>query len=149
PCNPEETNPDYDEIVIWNSNQILPRYLVYYSRITTTIDTNQRHILWVDPNTNNNVDIKAEIEANGVKVKMFSTSGELMAYLSNASREANIRIISNGFRSGDGEESAGVRLCQWLQQNWNHVPFMLYCSNKSLVKDLPKNDNFVFLTDKP
>ena len=139
PCNPEETAPDYDEIVIFNPDQILPRYLVYYTRNSDPEPTQKRQILWVDPNTEGNSKLKEQIEKNGVKVLNFSNSGELMAWLKCSAREADIRIISNRFRKGDGEESAGVRLCQWLQQEWQTVPFLLYCGNTALVKDLPQH----------
>lgn len=31
PCRPDDT-PDYDEVVVFSKNQILPRYLVYYKK---------------------------------------------------------------------------------------------------------------------
>jgi len=33
PCNPLVDTPDYDEVVVFSKKQVLPRYLVYYSRI--------------------------------------------------------------------------------------------------------------------
>jgi len=32
PCNPLCEVPDFDEIVVFNQDQILPRYLIYYTR---------------------------------------------------------------------------------------------------------------------
>jgi len=63
---------------------------------------------------------------------------------------SNIRIISNRNREGDGDETAGVRLCQRIKEKgseWAHVPFMIYCWDTSLVKDLPQEEG-VYLTSK-
>ena len=92
---------------------------------------------WQEAITN----LKQEIEKSGVKVLQFSTSQALMQWLSCSSPEIDIRITSNKFRKGDEDESAGVRLCQWLQHEWSHIPFMLFCEDAILVKDLPKGDN--------
>ena len=54
PCNPDDNDPEFDEIVIFNPDQILPRYLVYYSRQSSDSLTN-RHILWVDGGDNTNL----------------------------------------------------------------------------------------------
>ena len=142
PCNPEEVDPDYDEIVIFNPDQILPRYLVHYS--CTTYSPTKRHVLWVHSQTDGEdfSKLKQKIEKKAT-VFTFSTSSELMTWLGCSSTGTDIRIISNRFQEGDGEESAGVRLCQWLQkeQKWSKIPFMLFCEDPSLVKDLPKEDH--------
>ena len=39
PCDPTKELPDYDEIVIFNKDQILPRYLVYYKPIKQNVDS--------------------------------------------------------------------------------------------------------------
>ena len=141
PCNPEEVDPEFDEIIIFNPDQILPRYLVYYS-IQSADSPTTRHILWVHspPDGEEITNLKQEIEKKGAIVLTFSTSVELMKWLS-ASKGEDIRIISSKFRKDDGGESAGVRLCQWLQQEYSNIPFMLFCEDGTLVKDLPKGEH--------
>ena len=149
PCNPDEIDPEFDEIVIFNPDQILPRYLVHYSRQSGDIPTN-RHILWVHSQLDGEEysNLKQEIEKDGAKVSTFSTSVELMDWLRCSSPRKDTRIISSKFRQGDGEESAGVRLCQQLQiEKWSDIPFMLFCEDGSLVKDLPKGEH-IHLTKK-
>ena len=141
PCNPEEVGPEYDEIVIFNPDQILPRYLVHYSR--RIYSPTKRNVLWVhsQPESEDYIKLKRKIEKKAT-VFTFSTSSELMKWLG-SSTGTDIRIISSKFRKGDGEESAGVRLCQWLQQEqkWSSIPFMLFCEDGSLVTDLPNGDH--------
>ena len=148
PCNPDEIDPEFDEIVIFNPDQILPCYLVHYSRQSGDLLI-KRHILWVhsQPDGDENSDLKQEIEKGGAKVSTFSTSLELMNWLRCSSTKGkDIRIISSKYREGDGEESAGVRLCQQLQlEKWSEVPFMLFCEDASLVKGLIKGEN-IFIT---
>jgi len=51
-------------------------------------------------------------------------------------------------RIGDGDETAGVRLCHWLKEEgseWKNVPFLIYCFNLELVQDLPTYKG-VFMT---
>ena len=110
PCDPAEVIPDYDEIVIFNPNQILPRYLIYYSTTTKAEATTLRSILWVDKNFEGlNAKIISKIEETNVRVFQLSSSAEVMGWLACCSKESNlnIRVISNGFREGDGDESAG------------------------------------------
>ena len=109
PCDPADVIPDYDEIVIFNPNQILPRYLIYYST-TNTETIPLRTILWVDKHfEGGNAKIISKIEKEKVRVFRLSSSAEVMGWLASCSRDSNldIRVISNGYREGDGDESAG------------------------------------------
>jgi len=149
PCKYGET-PDYDEIVIFNNNQILPRYLIYYNQ--TELNETYRIIIWVDPNPHHNHKIISKIEKNNIKVVTFPNSYSMKHWLKEKDPETlkDIRVISNRFREGDGEESAGVRLCSWFKDEnseWKHVPFMIYCGKHKLVCDLPKYES-VFLANE-
>ena len=156
PCNPEENIPDYDEVVVFNKDQVLPRYLVYYSRLSkkssrATTKYNS-HILWVDPNVHNNKEIIDSLQEKGIEITTFETSSSLRSWLSlnyQINRTTKFGVISNRTREGDGDECAGVRLFQWLRQKgseYAHFPFLLFCGNPKLVEDLPKEPN-VFVTN--
>jgi len=106
PCDPTKKLPDYDEIVIFNKDQILPRYLVYYKPINQNVDSflesgfsalnlqrsplpstttaNQKsskiiNLFWVDQNDNSKL-IK-KMEENPIVVKQFDKTSQLHAYL--------------------------------------------------------------------
>lgn len=142
PCHPELAVPDYDELVLFNQDQVLPRYLVYYRRIEPQQQTKNITVCWVDSTDNTHL-LKA-LESQGVVVFHFSTSSMFISWLtkikcSNWENNSQIKLVSTRFRAGDGEESAGVRLYQWLQSSeWARIPFLLYCSDASKVKDMPK-----------
>src|ERR1051325_360516 len=74
PCDPTKDIPDYDEVVVFNKSQILPRYLVYYKRIDTKKKNNEKsvHLLWVDPNDNS--DTLQELQKNNIVVTQFKNS---------------------------------------------------------------------------
>jgi len=153
PCNPEDSVPDYDEVVVFDKDQVLPRYLVYYNRLdqpSAGSTAKKCHILWVDNNKTNNTDLIADLQSHGIIVTTLANSSSLMSWLALNHRESNkIRIISNRNRPGDGDESAGVRLLQWLRQKeseWQHIPFLLYCGNAKLVQDLRQGPD-VIVTD--
>ena len=118
PCNPETDVAEYDEVVVFDSDQVLPRYLVYYTRLESDEQSISYKycVLWVDWNDNSK--LIAELQSMGVKVLKFPNSSSLRQWLTlNASvdrdPEVQIRVISNRNRAGDGDESAGVRLLQW------------------------------------
>jgi len=72
--------------------------------------------------------------------------------LSNKSDEMAqiLLMISNRNRPGDGDESAGVRLCDWVKEarsTWSSVPFILFCFQIDLVCDLPKYDGVFLIKD--
>ena len=175
PCNPLLTVPDYDEIVIFNPDQILPRYLVYYTRITetpeeplqsnpikghstptkTSLDSLKIHLLWVDPNDNS--DLILVLQANHISVTTFNTSTELFAYLKILAQDGeflktmHIKFASNRYRKDDGDEVAGIRLMQSLKfkgSRWENVPFILFCGNaQSVLKEFPRHYDNVHLTE--
>ena len=143
PCNPEEEVPDYDEIIIANPHQILPRYLIYYSRLDIK-PTYQRTLLWIDPNSDTNASLVAKISSFPVKLIQLPDLVSMIQCLFNHistshGTVSDIRIITNRMRPSDGDESAGVRTCQWILNNddYKHIPIMIYCGNPSLVADLP------------
>ena len=151
PCNPETDVPEYDELVVFDKDQVLPRYLVYYSRVESDEQPSDYKscVLWVDSHDNSK--IIAELQKEGVKVITFPNSSALRSWLTlneSVSRD-QLRVISNRYRQGDGEEDAGVRLLQWLHyegSEWSHVPFLLFCGDKKQVKTMPLENN-CFLTD--
>ena len=155
PCNPETDVAEYDEVVVFNKDQVLPRYLVYYTRAASDEQSENSYkscVLWVDWNDNSK--LIAELQSKGVKVLTFPNSSSLRHWLTlntAAARDSNIqiRIISNRNRAGDGDETAGIRLLQWLHHvgsEWKNVPFLVFCGDKKLVKDMPLGEN-CFLTD--
>jgi len=110
-------------------------------------------VLWVDSNPNANKILITNIEQVGVNVVNFLTSGELKCWLSNKPVEIvdKILIISNRNRPGDGDECAGVRLCQWVKEEgseWKDVPFIIYCFLPDLVCDLPKFKDVLLTNDR-
>jgi hypothetical protein len=168
PCDPSVDVPDYDEVVVFNRDQVLPRYLVYYSRISENNTQNnvqqystqkKVHLLWVDPN-----DISktiAKLQAENIVVSQFSDSKALMKFLENVqSKNPDIdqlfsdtyfKIASNRYRAGDGDEVAGIRLLQSLRQDgnpWKKTPFILFCGSVKAVKPEFPVDVDIFLTDK-
>ena len=136
PCDPEKEAPDYDEIIIANPHQILPRYLIYYSQLDIK---HQRTLLWIDPNTNSNSGLVAKICSYPVNVIQLPDLVSMIQFLFNQKSTSDIRIITNRARPEDGGESAGVRTCQWIlnHDDYKHIPIMIYCGNPSLVADLP------------
>ena len=152
PCNPEEDIPDYDEVVVFDKDQVLPRYLVYYSRISVS-NQYKSHILWVDPNVQSNKKIIDSLQEKGVEITTFETSSSLRSWLSlnyQNNRKTKFGVISNRAREGDGDECAAVRLLQWLRQKgseYAHFPFLIFCGNPKLVKDLPEEPNVLVTND--
>ena len=154
PCNPETDVAEYDEVVVFDKDQVLPRYLVYYTRMESD-ELKSLHkscVLWVDCNDNSKS--IAELQREGVRVITFPNSSALRHWLTlneSVARDPKtpLRVISNRNRPGDGDESAGVRLLQWLHHEgseWNFVPFLLFCGDTKRVKDMPSKNN-CFLTD--
>jgi len=133
PCNLEEI-PDFDEIVIFNPDQILPRYLCYYENVPIVPTTN-KIVAWVTVNTDYVEQIKA-IQAAGTQVKLLNSSNELMSWLETQDLSVlNLRIISDQIREGDGEEAAGERLCRLIKTSdtYKHIPFLIFCKILSAV----------------
>jgi len=147
PCNPEMEKPEYDEIVIFDKDQILPRYLVYFKRLVNSYSCT---LCWVDPKLENNATLKYKLENNGINVLQFADTKSLIDWLkenhtSATNQSINIKIVSNRFRIDDGGECAGIRLFQYLKNSdYLHIPFAIYCSNKNLVKD----QNSILVIDK-
>jgi len=143
PNSNEMETPDYDEIVLFSPDQVLPRYLIYYTRLQE--DTVFKHkVLWVDPlcEQNNKKEL-AVIRKKQVQVLCFKHSKELFTYLVSKKlleSSEKIKIISNRFRKNDFEEDAGSRLYENLGLNpiWKEIPFAIYCGKKKLIKNVPK-----------
>jgi len=121
--------PDSDEMVIFDPVQILPRYLCYYT-VTSDEDV-QIIVLWVGllpPNSQINKILESDI----VKLKSFSNTPELQKWFQSCPPEIknkSVRIISNKFHEGYGDEVAGERLCQWVKDpnsGWQHCPCLLF-----------------------
>ena len=81
PCNPETDVAEYDEVVVFDKDQVLPRYLVYYTRVESDeLSVSYRCcVLWVDQNDNSK--IIAELKSEGVKVLPFPNSSSLRHWL--------------------------------------------------------------------
>ena len=72
PCNPDTDVPEYDEVVVFNKDQVLPRYLVYYTRVESdkqSLVSYKICVLWVDQNDNS--ETIAELKKKGVHVVTF------------------------------------------------------------------------------
>src|SRR4051812_15129696 len=75
PCQPDSpVGPAYDEIVVFNSAQILPRYMIYYSKLS--ISERNRIVLWVcdDFNAPYIAGLPESIRSVGVVLYTFNNS---------------------------------------------------------------------------
>jgi len=135
PCHPELEIPDYDEVVVFNPDQVLPRYLVYCERVPDQLDENC--ICWIS--SDDNSQIISELESKKAFVLVFNSTPQFISWRTKYPDKPVKKIVSTDFRENDGEESAGVRLYQWhLQNQWSQIPFIRFCKDMSIVKDVPK-----------
>eukprot|EP00028_Trichosphaerium_sp_Am-I-7-wt_P003185 CAMPEP_0168519800 /NCGR_PEP_ID=MMETSP0405-20121227/7548_1 /TAXON_ID=498012 /ORGANISM="Trichosphaerium sp, Strain Am-I-7 wt" /LENGTH=302 /DNA_ID=CAMNT_0008540441 /DNA_START=150 /DNA_END=1058 /DNA_ORIENTATION=+ len=164
PCKKHE-KPDFDEIVVFSNKQILPRYLVYYQSTNTTnlkqLNIKYRDakclILWVDDNLskeNKNIVTLLKARPKKTEVLPMMSSSEVLAWLQQFKGYCNnrLRIITNRYRKGDGDENAAEHLVKSIiKQNkkWSKIPILVFCGNKSSVKYLKKKYKNVSVTDNP
>lgn len=105
--------PDYDEIVIFNPDQILPRYLLFIDQKSNSESEKYRTILWVEPNSRRNTNIIQSIEKHRMKVVTKESSQDAMEWLAVMSSHKyfhanNLRIITTSFQKDQNDESAGI-----------------------------------------
>jgi len=122
--------------------------ILFTTILDVSEDSEKCHLLWVDHSPENNSSLITNLESQGVKITKFLNTHSLFSWLAlnYKKNKEKLKIISNRNRPGDGEESAGVRLFQCLHESddWQHIPFLLFCGNANLVKDLPSG---VLVTD--
>jgi len=135
PIKPSDSDGNQqDALVVFNSAQVLPRHLVYFSKTSFTECTT---VLWVsgDFKAEHAVDFATRLDAmRSVNLVKFGTVKEILHWLALLSRSeekgsSKLLVISDRMRKRDGEEIAGERLCQYLKADaspWKHVPFLLF-----------------------
>jgi len=133
--------PDYDELVVFSPDQILPRYLIYYSSVENSKE-DARTILWVDSNHGVHAGFIKQLQSEGVNLKLLAKTQELKDWFQrnglklSKKEKKELRIISSRNRPSDGDETAGERLCQWLKDpksQWSGTPFLLFSDDTSAV----------------
>jgi len=78
PCNPTKEKHEYDEIVIFDADQILPRYLVYVTKVERKFACT---VCWVDPSPDNNAAIMNKLENKGANIVNFPDSQSIIVWL--------------------------------------------------------------------
>jgi hypothetical protein len=82
PCKPDDpTGPTYDEMIVFNSAQILPRYLIYYNKLS--LSDKNRVVLWVcdDFNAAYVAGLPETIRSLGIVLYMFNNSRDVRHWL--------------------------------------------------------------------
>jgi len=112
-------------------------------------------LCWIDPRPESNSFLINKVQSSGITVLSFESSQSIITWLMNSVNTADgptsgLKIVSNRFRPDDGGDLAGVNLYHTLQtvnsKLFSHIPFAIFCGNKSLVKDPPAD---LLIMDKP
>jgi len=168
PCKPTET-PDYDEIVVFSKNQILPRYLIYYnvvkSNVGTGVDTTVPVpldirdsiiiMLWVDDKLNGeNKELHSRLLrlVHKLHIVVMTSTEELLVWLKNYGSDTihKLKIVTNRYRELDGKEKAADDLISKVRSvsSWNQIPIAVYCSNPALIPHLHDPKKQLTVTNK-
>mmetsp|Transcript_6141 Transcript_6141/g.6698 ORF Transcript_6141/g.6698 Transcript_6141/m.6698 type:complete len:221 (+) Transcript_6141:59-721(+) len=155
--------PDYDEIVLFSKNQILPRYLVYYKATNSTNMDEYKlkyreakcMVLWVDDKISfENREIVKLLQKRPKKteVLVMKSSSEILAWLHKFRGFYTNRlcIITNTYRKGDGDDLAAEILVKSIRQNkkWTKIPIVVFCNNTSNVLYLRKTYKNITITNE-
>jgi len=136
PCkHTDPSGPDYDELVLFNPDQILPRYLCYYKSEEETGMLHDKWVYWIgDPDRS--VQVVSEANLKDIKVKFFASTIAFQQFLDE--NQSTIlfmndfpRVICNYYQPGT-KEVVGERFCLWLKNSrniWKWIPFALYCED--------------------
>jgi len=144
--------------VIFNRDQILPRYIVYYHRKSTFMSNiSLPLLLWVEdkPYNIDNQFLLKQIQTvnSNIQLHQFNTTVEFRVWLQNHNASLTtfinakkIRIITNRNRKEDGE-LAGQNLIDSLkkEKHYHKIPILLFCRNINVVAHMhnPKKLTFV------
>jgi len=158
PCLPTcPRGPDFDQIIIQDPAQILPRYVVYYSH-----DEKQRgqkkttHVVWIEDQPTQHQQFLTKLtKIIGVRILLLPSIAALTDWL----RRDAIKIIPEAEKSQlyiisspslSGNDISGIRLCQWLkhpESPWNSCPFFLFCNSLSGIHLLTNLEQGIFVSD--
>ena len=165
PCAIDE-EADADELVVFQKQQVLPRYLVYYSRLRhglqlAALHPNQPVLAWVDHahDSPENCAFRKFLwqQSPQTQVVQLHSTAQLKVWLQQHEallqqllQQQLLRVMTNRYRPSDGGERAGEELCEWLKQddNWKSTMVMVYCRDVRAVQHLfnPQRDMGVFVT---
>lgn len=152
--------PVGDELVVFSSEQVYPRYLVFLTRaqsIRTLFGEIEGTgfgvlppgpvLIWVDDMRPDALEkIKAAQgrlpETRRVNLYHFSSTGEALSWIAKhleplraRAKLGQVRIATNSWRSAEVEVMAGKRLYQLIRgspifKEFNETPFLVYCGDQ-------------------
>jgi len=161
PFNPKtdhELNYNFNQFVVSNTDQILPRYAVYYTpkSLSKKSPKIMKHIIWLDSDNTRNQDLLSKVSkiiaARVLQLYSFHAfqewiSSEAENIITDKSK-CYIVCASNI----DNDETAGLKICRWIKASpqWQDFPFLLLCENPTDLLFLYTSlDDMVFATCEP
>lgn len=116
--------PDADEAVIFNPDQILPRYLIYIEE--SKKETSKfRTVLWIDPVLKKNLEYIERIKQHKIDVVTLDTNLDAMEWLS---LNANHKLLT----------AHSLRIISSSSDETGKVEFLIYVSRCSTLPLAPK-----------
>ena len=136
-------------------SQILPRYIVHFDEqnqlaplpaVPAAVpQTDVAFVLWIDPDQSGYnrslIDRSLFVSAAPPTIVQVSSSAEArewflrdVATVRALIAADRLRVITNRYRKGDGDELAGANWIDWMraeeQQQYHSVPLLLFCSQE-------------------
>eukprot|EP01125_Pyxidicula_operculata_P008305 TRINITY_DN2797_c0_g1_i2.p1 TRINITY_DN2797_c0_g1~~TRINITY_DN2797_c0_g1_i2.p1 ORF type:complete len:1133 (-),score=273.04 TRINITY_DN2797_c0_g1_i2:73-3471(-) len=129
--------PDYDLLILQNHQQILPRYLVYYSYKPPTVKPKniQTFLIVVDENDKlKDVVKKIKDKSTSTRIISFNSCEYAKKWMNSRgtkliqdNKDANVVLLTT--LESRRDEGSGLRLCQWVKHpdsEWNNISFYLF-----------------------